>query len=295
MNNQLEGMFEAIQDSLNKNDNSAGSYKEILKMVKGKTYTVRLIPNIEAPKKTFFQYKYYAFNSFLTGKYTHWLSPVTFGDPCPVQQESFRIGREGTEAEKDRGKALWGKNAWLVNVYVVDDPTNPENNGTVKIIKMGKQLKEIVDSHLSGDRKDEFGLRIFDMSSDGCNFKIKVAENEGGFPSYTQSWFTMPTVISEIGDDSDKIKNIHKSIHDLETIYPVKTYKELKAELQKHYYEKVEDDKVSENSTPSSNVFEESNSSDDDLPFETTTESPKSNIEGMGGDDIDDLLASLDD
>jgi hypothetical protein len=293
MNDKLKSMFDDIQDSLNKNDNS-GSYKEMLKMEKGHTYTVRLIPNFANGKKTFFQYKYYAFNSFLTGKYIHWVSPVTFGDPCPVQQESFRIGRECGEAEKERGKALWSKNAWLVNVYVVDDPTNPDNNGKVKIIKLGKQLKEIIDSALTGDDKEEFGLRIFDLSPDGCNFKIKVTENEGKFPSYTMSRFTSPSELYGVGKDKNKIEEVYSNIHDLETIYPVKTYQELKSELKKHYYQEV-DTKSDNSSTNVGTVKGEKLEIEDDLPFDTPTVNKPSNGNNIDDVDLDDLLSGLDD
>lgn len=296
MNDKLKNMFDDIQGSLNKNENNSVSYKDIMKLEKDKTYLVRLVPNLDAPKKTFFAYKYIGFKSFLTGQFIQWISPATFGDPCPIQQESYKIGRTGTDAEKKRGQALWTKNSWLVNVYVIEDPTSPENNGQVKVLRLGKQIKKIIDNALTGDDKDEYGMRIFDLGKDGCNLRIKVEENDGGYPAYTMSRFTFPGEILGVGEDQKEIKKIYESIHDLEAIFPVKTYNELKEELQKHYYEKVdgsEDSTSMKNDTSKGDSSLDDSNSDDDLPFDFTTEKPSKS--DVSDDDIDDLLAGLDD
>ena len=48
-------MFESIKSALVKN-NTQSKNKDILKVEVGNTYTVRLLPNVKNPEKTFFHY-----------------------------------------------------------------------------------------------------------------------------------------------------------------------------------------------------------------------------------------------
>ena len=166
---------------------------------------------------------------------------------------------------------------WLVNVYVIDDPVNPDNNGKVKILRYGKQLQKIITEAIEGEDAEEFGPRIFDLGSDGVNFKIKV-EQQGDFPTYVSSRFTSA---GKVDLSEDQQKDIYEGAFDLTEVFTLKSYDELKDMLNEHYYCRTED------STPETSA---------PVPADTTPAEPEpvavssnDNIE----EDIDDLLKDL--
>ena len=228
-------MFQSIKDALAKSDaeNTPAIYNEVLKTTPGNTYTVRLLPFAKDPKNTFFHYFNHGWVSFATGQYVQALSPMTFGERDPIAEERFRILRMGTEDEKEKVKAIKRVEKYLVNVYVIDDPTNPDNNGKVKLLRFGRQLHKIIMGAIEGDEAEDLGPRIFDLSPKGCNLRIKV-EKQGDYPTYVSSKFSTPKEIE--GLDEDSHKKIYNSAFDLESYVSVKSYDELKDILAAHYY-----------------------------------------------------------
>lgn len=229
-------MFQSIKDALTKNDNDGGGlYNEIMKTTPGNTYTVRLLPYAPDPKNTFFHYFNHGWVSFASGQYVQALSPTTFGERDPVAEERYRILRTGTEDEKEKAKAIRKTEKYLVNVYVVEDPTNPDNNGKVKILRYGKQLHKIIMEAIEGEDAEEFGARIFDLGPEGVNFKIKC-ENQGEYPTYVSSRFTSSGKLSLTEDQRDEI---YRKVFDLTKVFSLKSYDELKKLLDEHYHVKI--------------------------------------------------------
>ena len=246
-------MFQSIKDALVKSDaeNTPAVYNEVLKTTPGNTYTVRLLPFAKDPKNTFYHYFNHGWVSFATGQYVQALSPMTFGERDPIAEERFRILRMGTEDEKERVKAIKRVEKYLVNVYVIDDPTNPDNNGKVKLLRYGKQLHKIIMEAIEGEDAEEFGPRIFDLSSNGVSFKIKC-ENQGEYPTYVSSRFTSA---GKFNLSEDEQKKIYDGVYDLTKVYSLKSYDELKQMLDEHFYVR---EVASEASTPVHNTYTES-------------------------------------
>lgn len=73
--------------------------------------------------------------SYSTGQYVTAVSPTTWGDRDPIAEHRLKIYRGGTAEEKAKSEAIYRRENWLVNVYVVNDPADPENNDTVKILR----------------------------------------------------------------------------------------------------------------------------------------------------------------
>lgn len=227
-------MFDSIKQALQKNSAQTG-YKNILKFEKDKVYTVRLLPNVKQPEKTFFHFYTYDWTSYSTGQYTSALSPATFGERCPMTETKYRLLRNGTEEEKQKANAFRRNERWLVNVYVIDDPSNPENNGTIKIARYGKQLHKIISDAIDGEGAEDFGPRIFDLSENGVNLKIK-AEQQGDYITYVSSKFTMPRKIEGLTDA--KAQEIYDNIYDLTSVIPTKSQEELLQVLDEHFFAK---------------------------------------------------------
>ena len=251
-------MFDSIKSALAAdNESSKSGIADILKTEVGNTYTVRLLPFGKDPKKTFFHFYQHGWNSFATGQYTSALSLQTFGERDPIAEERYKILRTGSEEEKEKAKAIVRSEKWLVNVYVVNDPVNPENNGKVKVLRYGKQIHNIIMEAIEGEDSADLGPRIFDLGPNGVNFRVKV-EKQGDFPTYVSSKFAMPSAIE--GLDEDNHKEIYNSVLDLSTIFNAKSYDELKTMLDEHFY-------VNDNSSVES--------VDEEAPVNVTTSAPQ--------------------
>ena len=224
-------IFQSIKSALAQENNNTG-LSEILKTEIGNTYTVRLLPAKDA-KKTFFHFFTHGWTSFSTGQYVAALSLQTFGERDPIAEERYRIIRTGTEAEKEKAKSIGRSEKWLVNVYVVNDPKTPENNGKVKILRYGKQLQKIIEDAIQGEDADDLGARIFDLGPNGVNLKIKV-EKQGDYPSYVSSKFSMPSALPEL--DDEKAKKVYDNVFELDKVFTIRSADELKGMLDEHYY-----------------------------------------------------------
>lgn len=282
-------MFESIKDALNKEENNKASsgYADILQLKVGHTYTVRLLPNVNKPKDTFFHYFSHGWTSFANGRYISAVSPTTFGERDPIAEERYKIIRMGTEEEKERVKAIRRTEQWLVNVYVIDDPSNPDNNGKVKLLRYGKQLDKIVKDAISGEYKDEYGAKIFDLGAGGVNFKIKV-EKQAEFASYTSSRFT--TMGADLKLSEDKQKEIYNSVNDLVSVFKVKTQDELSQMFDEHYLCKQVGDTHPVSLPHADQVIAEISSSKASTQAVVTSAASSADLSDS---DIDDLLKDL--
>jgi hypothetical protein len=238
MSTDIKSMFESIKASLSveKTANNS-SFRNFLKMEVGKTYLVRFLPNIVDPKSTFFHYSHHGFTSLATGQYVDATCPRSFGDRCPICEERFKLYK--TKAEDDRNLAytIRAHEKHLVNVYVVNDPTNAENEGTVKILRFGKRIYDKILDATEGEDAAEFGPRVYDLSENGCNFKIKVESSSEGnrkFTNYNNSRFTAPGAIANM--TPEKTAEIYAGIFDLSKILEMKSEAELSDVLKNHVF-----------------------------------------------------------
>lgn len=273
-------MFQSIKAALSKDeDKVSGLYTEILKTTAGNTYTIRLLPYSKDPSKTFFHHYTHGWNSFATGKYVQALSPTTFNERDPISEERFRAMRTGTEDEKSRMGAVRRSEKWLVNVYVIDDPSNPDNNGKVKILRYGKQLQKIIMEAIEGEDSEEYGEKIFDLGSEGVNFKVKV-EQQGDYPTYVASRFT---TTNKLKLSEDEQKAIYDSTYDLTKVNSIKSYDELKQMIDDHIY-------VRTDAAPATESQSQSRISSPVIERRTVSQPV---VETSVEDDIDELLKDL--
>lgn len=231
MSKYTASLFESIKEALNKNTNTESAFKDFLKMEIDKTYIVRLIPNVKNPERTLFHYYNHTWKSNLNNQIVSVLCPNTYGDKCPIDEYRSKIYNSKNQIEIDKMRPIKRNENWLVNVFVIKDPTNPENQGKVKILRYGRQLAKVIESAISGDDADEFGEKIFDLSEKGCNLKIKVEKNEGGYATYVGSKFMSPSVL----EGADSLDEIYNSINELDSIFEHKSYADIKNLFDKHY------------------------------------------------------------
>lgn len=298
-------MFEKIKDTLKKSEKTgSGAFSNIMKFPAGYTYTVRLIPNVENIDDTFFHHYTNQWISKKDGSFVSALSLRTFGQKDPIQDLRWRLYKKWKESNPSKEEKFENpikeKENWFVNILILDDPQNSENNGKIKILNVGPQLKEIIDEAMTGERADEFGPAIFDLSNEGADFKIK-ADKQGVYTTFKGSYFTFKGKHNLSDEDID---NIYGSVHDLKQVFPVKTFEELTDLINEHFFVD-EDSSVKEERKPlavktsaipvkaKTPVLEED--VDDDIPFiaekKPSKPAPKSVVED---DDTDRLLQELD-
>lgn len=279
----IKSLFESIKTEMTK-DGGNSNRSQFLRTEVGNTYTVRLLPNIKDPSKTFFHYYTHGWTSFATGQYINQISPQTWGERDPIGETRYRITKTGTLEEKEKAKSILRRENWLVNVYVINDPVNPDNNGTIKLLRFGRQLHKVVMEAMQGDDADELGPRIFDLSKNGVDFRIKV-EKQGDFPTYVSSKFGMPKAVE--GVDTKKAKELYEAMTDLEAVFTVKSYDELKELLNEHFF-CISTDESANTQQTSTKVLETASE-----PEKETTKTGDDD-DGDEDDDIASLLNSLD-
>jgi len=250
-----KNIFSEIKASLTtKKDDSI--FKEFMKFEAGKTYVVRLIPNISDPRNSIYHYYHHSWNSAATGQFVTTLCPATYNESCPIDNYVIKTYRTGTTEEKEKIKLISRKENWLVNVFVVSDPTNPENEGKVKIVRYGKELSKIITSAVEGDDAEEFGTeKIFDVAN-GSSLRIKCEARAGGgasrnFVTYSSSKFISPSRLDNISED--KLEAGYNGVFDLTKVLKPKTQAELQRMMDQHFFciqdinsnEDIEDDNTS--------------------------------------------------
>jgi hypothetical protein len=298
-------MFDKIKDSLKKTE-GGGSFANIMKFPAGHTYTIRLIPNVDNIDDTFFHHFINSWQSRSSGKYVSAISLQTFGEEDPITNLYWKLFQDwkkensnpvlGPDGKKTKfDNPVSNKEQWLVNALWVDNPSNPDLNGTVQILRMGFQIKSLVDDAMTGDRAEEFGAAIFDLSNEGADLKIK-AEEQGEYTTFKSSYFTSK---SKLNLDEDEVEKVYEQVHDLKSIYQVKTKEELNKLLDDHFFchseEKKEVKKQLSERKTSAPVDD-----DDDIPmqFEKPAQKVELKKEKVKAapieDDVDELLAGLD-
>ena len=291
MSTLTKSMFASIKDALTK-EGTSNKTADILRTKPGNSYEVRILPNVTDPAKTFFHYYSHGWTSFSTGQYVTAVSPTTWNDRDPIAEYRLKVYRTGSQEEKAKSEAIYRRENWLVNAYVINDPDDPENNDTVKILRFGKQLHKIIMEGISGEDSDQFGEKIFDLTENGCTFRIRC-DKQGDFPTYVSSKFLIPGEIP--GLTKARIKEIYDGGHNLEETFRVKSYDELKQMLDEHYH--CKDPNAVEPPTPEAPSSADKDL-DEDVPMEFNkkeTAAEDSDDDPLEDDKVKELLAGLDD
>jgi len=224
-----------------------------------------------------------------TGKWYIEKSLTTIKKKDPVSEFNSKLWATGEKKNKDIVSGTPGNGGtkrrtfFYSNIYVVDDPEHPENNGKVFLYRYGKKIFDKLNDLMNPKFPDEEPVNPFDLWS-GANFKLKIAQKDG-YRNYDRSEFAKPGPVA----DDDEMEEIWKKEYSLqEFLNPenFKSYEELQARLNEVMGFTSEDDeeapKTTKAKTPKKEVAVEDN--DEDPPFEVDTDS---------GDDDEDFFKTL--
>jgi hypothetical protein len=156
-------------------------------------------------------------------------SLTTLGQDDPVSQYNSKLWNSGIESDKDIARKQKRRLQFYSNIYVVQDPGNPANEGKVLLYRYGKKIFDKLNEAMNPQFEDEQAINPFDFWA-GANFKLKIRQVEG-YRNYDKSEFDSASPLLE--DDSE-LEAVWKKEHSLaEIIDPnnFKSYAELKAKL----------------------------------------------------------------
>lgn len=198
---------------------------------------IRFLPEIDEADMPVVKYFQHWFQNKDNGRFYKELCPTspTSPDPrCPVCESNKGLW-DGSAEDKDIAGERKRKLHYISNIYVIDDPINPENNGKVFLYKYGSTIYGRLMDKLNPKFESETPLNAFDLV-EGAAFKIKGAKKaEKGkkeMYSYDGSEWMTPEDMS-LRDDIDDILNQRHSLIELVDPSLFKPYDELSDLLDK--------------------------------------------------------------
>lgn len=157
---------------------------------------------------------------------------TTLNEKCPVCEHNNTLWNSGIEANKEIVRKQKRKLSYMANILVISDPSNPQNEGQVKLFKFGKKIFDKITEAMNPEFADETPLNPFDFW-EGANFKLKI-RNVEGYRNYDKSEFADQSALFN-GDD-EKLEKIYSQEHSLKDFTDRKNFKpydQLKSRLDK--------------------------------------------------------------
>ena len=152
------------------------------------------------------------------------------GGKDPVSDYNRTLWNSGNEADKDTVRKQKRKLYYYAKIYVVKDPTNPQNEGGVFLYKFGKKIFDKVMEAMQPEFEDETPINPFDFWQ-GANFKLKIVKKDG-YWNYDKSEFDVVTPLLE---DDEALEALWKKEYSLAAVVAAdqfKTYDELEKRLK---------------------------------------------------------------
>lgn len=157
---------------------------------------------------------------------------TTISDKCPVCEHNSVLWNSGIEANKEIVRKQKRRLNYISNILVVSDPSNPDNDGEIKLYKFGKKIFDKITEAMSPEFADETPINPFDMW-EGANFKLKARKVEG-YRNYDKSEFADKSALFD-GEDS-KLEELWKKEYSLKEFIDksqFKSFEVLKTRMDK--------------------------------------------------------------
>ena len=148
-------------------------------------------------------------------------SLTTINKSDPVGDLNRQLWNSGSDRDKETARKQKRKLSYYSNIYVVQDPLHPENEGKVLLYKYGKKIHDKIVEAMQPAFADETPINPFDFWK-GANFKLKIRKLDG-YWNYDKSEFDK---VSTLGDfDDAELEAIYKSEHSLTAFTDAKNFK----------------------------------------------------------------------
>lgn len=158
-------------------------------------------------------------------------SLTTLGKQDPISEYNNKLWNSGIESNKAVARKQKRNLAYYSNIYVVKDPTRPENEGKVFLFKYGKKIFDKLNEAMNPQFDDEAAINPFDLW-EGANFKLKI-RNVEGYRNYDKSEFDRAEPLLQDDEALAKVWESEYSLQELVDPKHFKSYEDLKARLEK--------------------------------------------------------------
>lgn len=157
--------------------------------------TIRFLPEVEGEDIPFIRVFSHGFKG--SGGWYIENCLTTIGKADPVADDNNKLWNTGLESNKKIARDRKRRLQYFSNIYVVDDPSNPDNNGKVFLFKYGKKIFDMLNDKMNPDPAfpDEVPFNPFDLW-EGANFKLKARQVDN-FRNYDKSEFEAPAALLE--------------------------------------------------------------------------------------------------
>ena len=164
-----------------------------------------------------------------TGQWFIENSLTTLNQKDPVSEYNSQLWNSGVESDKEIARKQKRKLQYYSNVYIVQDSTNPENEGKVMLYRYGKKIFDKLMETMQPAFEDEKAINPFDLW-EGANFKLKIRKVDG-YWNYDKSEFDSVTPLKSTDEELETIYNAEHSLADFVAPSNFKSYDELKTRL----------------------------------------------------------------
>ncbi len=157
-------------------------------------------------------------------------SLTTTGGKDPVSEHNRELWNSGNESDKDTVRKQKRKLSYYANIYIVKDPTNPQNEGGVFLYKFGKKIFDKIMEAMQPEFEDESPINPFDFWQ-GANFKLKIVKKDG-YWNYDKSEFD---TVGPLLEDDDALEALWKKQYSLAAVTApdqFKSYEDLEKRLK---------------------------------------------------------------
>ena len=194
----------------------------------GNGYAVlRFLPASEGQELPWVRYWDHGFKG-PTGQWYIENSLTSIGQNDPVGELNSRLWNSGVDSDKDKARTQKRRLHYVTNVYVVSDPSNPENEGKVFLYKFGKKIFDKIMDVMQPAFQDETPVNPFDFWK-GASFKLKI-RNVEGYRNYDKSEFDSASALS---DDDAMLEGIYGKMYALDEFTDPANYKSYDALKEK--------------------------------------------------------------
>ena len=158
-------------------------------------------------------------------------SLTTLNEKDPLGEYNSMLWNRGDEAGKEQARKQKRRLNYISNIYVVKDPSRPDNEGKVFLYKFGKKIFDKINDVMNPEFEDVTPVNPFDLW-EGANFKMKIRQVEG-YRNYDKSEFDSVSLLSDNDGELETVWGSEYSLQEFMDRKFFKGYVELEAKLKR--------------------------------------------------------------
>lgn len=194
--------------------------------------TVRFLPFATMKEGDLPYIKQYSHEFSYNNRWYIELCRTSIGEDDPVVDHCNELWETGEKEKQELARQRKRKLSYIANIYIVDDPAKPENNGKVFLFKFGKRIHDKLMDSIKPEFEDEEtpAINPFDLF-EGANVKLRLNRVDGQ-ASWSKTTISKQSAFLD-GDEDAIVEVINKTYDLAEFLNPsrFKSYEDLQKRL----------------------------------------------------------------